>query len=215
MIPVSTVVNEARDILIDAAKVTWADSELIGYLNEFARTTAQVKHDLHTIREAIGLEAGVSQEVTSDINAVALLDITSNVASGTTVTQVDKALLDETNRFWPADDQTTDVDNFSMNVKEPLRFYVTPPNNGYGLVNAVLGVIPEAVAALDDPWPVHEQWQAAAVNFVLARAYAKNSQKQDLVKSNAYMQEWGKLIGLKSTTQIAFTPKVTDTPEAR
>lgn len=215
MIPVSTIINPARGILIDASKVTWSDDELIGYLNEFARTTAQVKHDLHTIREAIGLEAGVSQEVTTDINAVAVLDITSNVASGTTVTQVDKALLDETNRFWPADAQVVDVDNFAMNVKEPLRFYVTPPNSGYGLVNAVLGVIPDAVDALTDTWPVHEQWQAAATNFVLSRAYAKNSQKQDLTKATAYMQEWGKLIGLKATTQIAFTPKVSDPPEAR
>lgn len=218
MIPVSVVVNEARGILIDASKVTWSDPTLIGFLNEFGRTTALVKHDFYTVREAISLVAGTDQELlqTEDgLTPVALLDVTRNVASRRVITQCDKALLDECNRFWPADDQVLDVENFAVNVKEPVRFYITPPNNGYGSVHGVIGAVPAEVTALTDDWPVSEQYQAPAVNFVLARAYAQNTKRQDLTKAGYYDQKWGALIGLKSQTQIANTPKTADPPETR
>jgi len=210
---VSIAINEARGILIDAAKVTWSDADLITYLNEALRTTSTVKHDFYTVRDQISLEAGVSQVLPED--AVALLDIIDNVASGKSITQVDLSMLHESNRFWPADTQETDVDNFAANTKEPTRYYVTPPNDGYGSVNAVYGAIPPLVSALGDTLPVSEQHQAALVNFVLSRAYAKNSKKQDTTKSDYYVKEWGKLIGLKAQTQIATAPKVTDSPESR
>lgn len=222
MIPVSSVVNTARGILIDAAKATWSDAVLIGHLNEFARNTAGVKRDLKTVRQSIGLQPGVSQEITElygGQEVVALLDITRNTTSKSVITQCDKALLDEVNRFWPADDQTTDVDNFSVNVKEPTRFYVTPPNNGYGYVDATLGVVPEAVpettAGLDTEWPCAEIYQPAAIDYVLARAYAMNTKKQDVVKSDFYMKSYGTRIGLKAQAQIAAVPKTADPPEAR
>lgn len=218
MIAVSVVVNEARGILIDAAKITWSDDTLIGFLNEFGRTTALVKHDFYTVREAVSLIAGTDQELlqTEDgLTPVALLDVTRNVASKSVITQCDKALLDECNRFWPADDQVLDVENFAVNAKEPTRFYITPPNNGYGRVQGVIGAVPAEVAALTDTWPSSEQYQAPAVNFVLSRAYAQNTKRQDLVKADYYNKQWGQQIGLKSQTQIASIPKTADPPETR
>lgn len=221
MILVSDIIDTARGILIDAAKNTWSDVVLIGHLNEFGRLTAGVKRDLYTVRTTIGLQAGVEQEipqvdVDGDVlDVVSVLDITRNLTSKKVIVQCDKALLDEVNRFWPADDEETDVENFSVNVKEPFRFYVTPPNDGYGNVRAVLGCVPPAVAALTDGWPVQEINQAAAIDYVLARAYAQNTKKQDVAKSQFYMTSYGTRIGLKAQAQIAATPKSADPPEAR
>lgn len=222
MILVSVIVNEARGILIDAAKVTWSDATLIGHLNEFGRLTAGVKRDLYTVRAEIGLQAGVDQEceqvvVDGDTLTVAsVLDITRNtVGERKAIVQCDKALLDEVNRFWPIDDQAIDVENFAVNVKEPTRFYVTPPNDGYGHVMATLGCVPPAVAALTDEWPVNEIWHAAAVDFVLSRAYAMNTKKQDITKAQFYYNAYGAKVGLKAQAQIAATPKTGDTPENR
>lgn len=215
---VSDIVNVARGILIDASKVTWSDATLIGHLNEFGRYLAGVKRDLVTVRDAIGLQPGVSQEITQlygGREVVALLDVTRNHVSKSVVTQCDKALLDEVNRFWPADDETTDVDNFCVNVKEPTRFYVTPPNNGYGYLDATLGVVPDAVSALTDTWPLLAIYQSPAIDFVLARAYAMNTKKQDVVKSDYYNKRCDTKIGLKAQAQIAAVPKTADPPEAR
>jgi hypothetical protein len=218
VIAVSVVIDEARGILIDAAKITWSDATLIGFLNEFGRTTELVKHDFYTVREAIDLIAGTDQELfetQAGLTPVALLDVNRNTASKQIVSQCDKALLDECNRFWPADSQVLDVENFAVNAKEPTRFYVTPPNNGYGQVQGVIGCVPPEVTDLTDDWPVSEQYQAAAVNFVLARAYAQNTKRQDLGKTDYYDKKWGQLVGLKSQTQIANTPKTADPPETR
>lgn len=221
MIAVSVIINSARGILIDAAKVTWSDDTLIGHLNEFGRLTAGVKRDLYTIRAEVGLQAGVDQEVvqavdgSDTLDVVSVLDITKNTVSGKTITQCDKALLDEVNRFWPIDSQETDVENFCVNVKEPNRFYVTPPNNSYGYVDATLGCVPPEVDALADEWPLNPMWQAAAMDFVLSRAYAMNTKKQDTTKAAFYYNAYATKVGLKAQAQIAATPKTGDTPENR
>ena len=221
MILVSVIVNEARGILIDAAGNTWTDDVLIGHLNEFGRLTASVKRDLYTVRATVGLQSGVSQEVTQTevegdpIDVVALLDITRNTVSKRSIVQCDKALLDEVNRFWPTDTEETDVENFSVNVKEPFRFYVTPPNNSYGYVEATLGCVPPEVDDLTDVWPVQSMYQAAAVDFVLSRAYAMNTKRQDIVKADFYNKSYGARIGLGAQAQIAAVPKTADPPEAR
>jgi hypothetical protein len=207
------VTDQARRILIDAAKVTWLDADLLAALNEAMRATQAVKPDFYTVRDALSLVAGIAQELPE--GGTTLLDITSNVASGQVVTQCDLALLQEVNRFWPADDQVLDVDNFATNVKEPTRFFVTPPNNGYGRVNASWGAVPPLITEITDELPVLEIYQTPLLNFVLGRAYAMNTKKQDITKATYYMGEWGKALGLKTQAQIAIAPKVTDTPEAR
>jgi hypothetical protein len=214
MILVSVIVtDQARRILIDAAKVTWLDADLLAALNEAMRATQAVKPDFYTVRDVIDLTAGIAQALPD--GGTTLIDITSNVASGQVVTQCDLALLQEVNRFWPADDQVLDVDNFATNVKEPTRFFVTPPNNGYGRVNASWGAVPPVITGLTDELPVLEIYQTPLLNFVLGRAYAMNTKKQDITKATYYMNEWGKALGLKTQAQIAIAPKVTDTPEAR
>jgi uncharacterized protein DUF6682 len=222
VILVSVIVNEARGILIDAAKVTWSDVTLISFLNEFGQNTSGVKRDLKTLRVTIPLEAGVSQTVEQVVDedadiqtVVALLDITRNTASKKAIVQCDKALLDECNRFWPADEQELDVENFSVNVKEPTRYYVTPPNNGYGHVEATVGIVPPAVDDLTDEWPLLDIWRPAAVDFVLSRAYAQNTKKQDVVKADFYYKAYAAKIGLKTQAQIAAVPKTADPPENR
>jgi hypothetical protein len=214
MILVSVIVtDQARRILVDAAKVTWLDADLIAALNEGMRATQAVKPDFYTVRDIIDLTAGIAQDLPE--GGTALLDITSNVGSGQVVEQCDLAMLQAVNRFWPADDQTLDIDNFATNVKEPTRFFVTPPNNGYGRVNASWGAVPPLVSSLTDELPVLEIYQTPLLNFVLGRAYAMNTKKQDITKATYYMNEWGKALGLKTQAQIAIAPKVTDTPEAR
>ncbi|MEY2653606.1 MAG: hypothetical protein RLZZ524_634, partial [Pseudomonadota bacterium] len=66
MITAAELINGAggvRVTLLDSAKATWSDAELLGYLQEAIRTTCLLKADAYTRREYIAMVAGSKQEL--------------------------------------------------------------------------------------------------------------------------------------------------------
>ena len=208
-IPAATILDEAAVLLLDVAGRTWSPDDLLGYLNEALSATAFVKPDMYTVQNFVNLAAGVLQNIPDD--GVALLDITHN-ATGRVVTQVDKSLLEEANRFWPASTQELVVEHFTVDPRNPRRFTIFPPSNGYSQVEMLYGAVPPRINYPSEQIPVPDSYQAALVNFVLSRAYAKNAKRQDLTKSAKFWQDWAQMVGMKSQAQIAASPKVDASP---
>lgn len=206
----SVIVNACRVTLIDAAAATWTDAELLGYLNEAERTVVFYKPDGYTLREYVPMVAGSKQALPE--GGIAILDINDNEVAKSVITLVDKDLLYNENRFWPAATQVRDVQHWCADPRDPRRFDVTPPNNGEGSVEILYGAVPPTIAATDQPINLPDSYQYALECFVLSRAYAKNSKKQDLVKSGGYMQEFRQSLGIKSTAQVVVAPKVSESP---
>jgi hypothetical protein len=205
-ITAADVLDSARLTLIDSAQTTWSQAELIGYLNEALRATSAAKADFYTIRENIEMDAGALQELPA--GGVSLIDIFENAYSGIPVTLVDKELLDECNRFLAPEDRERDVQHFTADPRDPRRFVVTPPNDGTGEVRSVFGAVHPEIATADDDLLVNGIYQPVLIDYVLHRAYAKNSKRQDLTKSGYHKQQWGQALGLKSQSQAAIAPKV-------
>lgn len=205
----SVITNSAALTLVDVAHVTWSEPELLGYLNEALRATALVKLDTVTKQQSVSLVEGVLQDLPSD--AIALIAIPRNV-SGRVVTEVDQQLLDEVQRFWPAGTPEPTVEHYTVNPASPRQFNVFPPNDGTGAVVALYGVVPPELTVVSDPIPVNDTYEQPLISYVLARAYAKNTKRQDLTKAAAAMQDWGRSLGAKSAAQFAISPKVVSQP---
>lgn len=60
--------------------------------------------------------------------------------------------------------------------------------------------------------PVPASYQAPLLDFVLARAYSKNSKRQDLTKAANFAQSWARYVGATSQAQLALSPKVASSP---
>lgn len=206
-VAVGPLLDSVSVTLLDTARRTWPLlSDLVPWLNEALAATAALKPDMYTRQEYITLVAGVSQVIPAD--GVALLNVLYN-AAGRVITQVDSELLDEANRFWPAATETVVVQHFSSDVRDPRRFNVTPPNDGTGSVQILYGAVPEVVTGSSgEDLPVSPNYGPILQNYVLGKAYAKNSKKQDLTKSAAYMNQWASMLGMKTKGQIAVAPRV-------
>lgn len=209
MINASTILESVTITLLDTAERTWGPSEKLRYLNEALRATAFVKPDMYVVELARTLAVGEAQQLPDD--AVALFDIPRNTG-GRVVTQVDKGLLDESNRFWPASTKVAVVEHFTYDPRYPRRFVVFPPNNGAGVVDINYGAVPPQVMYATEDIDVPASYETALIQFVLGKCYAKNSKRQDLSKSAACMQQWGSLLGVKSNAQNAASPKVAAQP---
>ncbi len=212
-IQAATILDEASGILLDAVNHrTWPLSELRGYLNEALRATAFVKPDMYVVQAPFTPAAGVLQVLPSD--GVAIFNITRNlIGRQRVVTQVDEGLLEEASRFWPAATQQAEVEHYTADPRNPQRFRVFPPANGLGSVEIMYGAVPPQINYDDEDLVIPDSFQTVLTNFVLSRAYAKNSKKQDLTKAGYYMQQWGAPLGLKSQAQIAVAPHVSQNPD--
>lgn len=208
-IAATTLIDSVSSTLLDTANRTWSRDELLGYLNEALRTTALVKPDLYVVEGPVALLPGEVQVVPGD--GVALIDVPRNTG-GRVITQVDKTLLDEASRFWPAGTQEAVVEHFTADPRDPLRYIVFPPNDGAGIVDLVYGAVPPEIMYEAEDVPVNDSYQTVLINFMLSKAYQKNSKRQDLAKSGAYMSQWGQLVGLDAQSQLAILPKVNSAP---
>lgn len=208
----SDVITPARHTLLDASGVAWPDAELLGYLNEGLRDSVTAKPDIYPVEGEIPLVAGVVQ--TLPAGGVLLIDITHNVGTGRTVTVVDLPLLQEANRFWPAATRQAEVENFAIDPRTPRKFLVSPPNDGEGRAYGVYGSTPAALTALTGTFPLLDAYQPALTAYVLSRAFAKNSKRQDLAKSATYRQQWAQALGAKSVATSAAVPHVSQSPGA-
>lgn len=206
-IAVGPLLDSVSTTLLDTARRTWPlQADLVPYLNEALAATAALKPDMYTVQEFITLVAGISQVIPAA--GVALLDVIQN-ESGRVVTQVDAGLLDEANRFWPRATQETVVQHFAADPRDPRRFNVTPPNDGTGRVQVLYGAVPGPVTGSSgEDLLLAPSYLAILTNYVLGKAYGKNSKKQDLTKATFYMNQWGTALGLKSKGQVAVAPKV-------
>jgi hypothetical protein len=210
-VSVQSIIDSARLTLQDANRVTWTDQELCDYLTEAEAHTVMLKPDAYPVKGPISLSAGTTQILPP--GAVGILDIDHNVVSKRRITLVDRELLDETSRFWPAGTQETDVQHWCADPRDPRRFEVTPPNNGTGAVEALYGVTPDP-CTLSGNIHLGDFYRVALMWFVLHRAWAKNSKRYDPVKSQAMLNNYMQALGLRATAQIAVAPKVSQSEGA-
>lgn len=207
-----TIINNVARTLLDTAFRTWSRAEHVDNLNSALRLICgDFKLDAYPVRDFVGLAAGIAQDLPA--GGTALIDITDNEASGRAVTQTDLAILQEENRFWPAATQQTEVESYAADPRTPRKFYVFPPNDGAGSVRITYGAIPDAVTGSSgESLPLTDAYQYPVERIMLSLAYTKNSQRQDLTKSQMFMNEARLALGLKSQGQVAVAPKTSQSP---
>lgn len=203
------IVDQVRADLVDDDGVTWSDGDLLDDLNEAQRTIVLVKNDAYTVTEYIGLTDGTIQSL--PVGGIVLVDILENEVSKRRATQVDLELLDETNRFWPAGEESVDVIHYCFDPRDKAQYRVYPPNNGYGSVAASYSRVPED-CSYGDPITLNDQYQPIIKMMMMSLAYRRNTQRQDLAKTESYMRSAYNALGLSAQTELAIGPKVSKSP---
>lgn len=208
---VQDTVDKVRLTLVDEDAVTWTDDDLVEAYNEAVRQICTVKPDAYTATAAVALIEGTVQSL--PVGATGLFSIIENEGSKRRVTLCDLELLDETYRFWPAGTTATDVEHYTFDPRHETQFRVYPPNDGDGSVVANYAALPEVVVASDTN-PLNDHFEPALVLLIMAIAYRRNSQRQDLAKSAGNFQQAMQLIGLGAQSQATQAPRVGASPGA-
>jgi hypothetical protein len=202
----SAIITSLRATLLDPSPgVTWTDARLLALLNEGERAICLAKPEAYTVQGALTLAAGTVQTIPA--GGTAILNLYHNTA-GTKrrVILVDPARLDAANPAWPNDTATSIVNFWFVDPRDPTRYHVSPPQVGSNTVAGLYGMTPTPIAAVGNNINLPDIYEQVLKCFVLAEAYAENTDRQDLAKSDYYRKEWKGLLGLRSTSQVAVSP---------
>lgn len=193
----SAVIEKAQIILQDTTGVRWpSDTELLGWLNDGQREVMVYKPNAYVKNVALRLAAGTKQSLPAD--GVQLIDVVRNMGSnGTTpgraVRIVMREILDAQVPNWHAATPSAEVKHYTFMMLDPKSFYVYPPQPaaGQGYAEVVYGATPTD-ATFTGPITLDDIYQNALVDYILYRAYSKDTeyaadQNRAAVHQNAYI----------------------------
>lgn len=214
-ITAQSIVDKAQIALQDVTGVRWPDAELLGWLNDGQREIVVLKPNAFVINTAIKLVAGTKQDLPS--NGVQLIDIVRNMGvSGSTpgrsIRLTDQKVIDVQDPNWHQKTADAEARHFMYSPLDPKHFYVYPPqpaaNQNY--VEIVYGVIPDnatlaSVISLDDIY------QNALLDYILFRAYSKESELADQSKAATHQQNYIASLTGKIKSEIGASPNTNST----
>lgn len=212
--------------LIDEGAVRWPFPELLKWLNDGLRQIAILKPTAVAKPVVIPLVAGARQEIPS--NATQLLSVVRNVQDAASnppiglagIITVDKADMDASTPgwsdtgVWPGRKQVIHV---MHDDAAPRIFWVWPPNNGTGRVEAMLAVVPNDVpqpnafndlAAYNTDLDIDPIYLNALVEWILHKAYQKDEQMAgNAARADRHLALFAESLGIRQQQEAARPPK--------
>lgn len=193
----SAVIEKAQIILQDTTGVRWpSNTELLGWLNDGQREVMVYKPNAYVKNVALRLSTGTKQSLPAD--GVQLIDVVRNMGlDGTTpgraIRIVMREILDAQVPNWHAATASAEVKHYTFMLLDPKSFYVYPPQPavGQGYAEVVYGATPND-AAFSGPITLDDIYQNALVDYILYRAYSKDTeyaadQNRAAAHQNAYI----------------------------
>jgi hypothetical protein len=208
-----SIISRVRTQLIDTGTAQrWTDSELLQWLSDGQRTLVSLVPDASAATVTQALTTGSRQTIPS--NGRMLLNIVRNMSdNGTTaaraVVVTTRDLLDSLDLNWTAAASEAEVQSYIYDPQQPTVFYVYPPNDGSGAVEMVYSTLPPELTALTENLSVADIYQTALVDYVLHRAYLKDSDfAAGLSLASNYLQLFLAQVGQGQNAELANNPNL-------
>lgn len=211
------VILSASGTLQDAGAVRWPLTELLRYLNEGVREIVRLKPNASAATVEIELSAGPYQTLAAGHYLLirAIRNLTSDAEAtprvgGKSITPVVREILDATIPGWQNPSvlpYAKAVDHIVQDMADPRVFYVIPGNDGTGLIEAVVSVMPDKIEQPGSPLDIEsyddltvelpDEYEAILVNYVLYKAFAKDmSLAGSASRSNTHYQMFTSALGV-------------------
>lgn len=221
------IMERAGVLLLDVGYVRWPLAELAGWINDGVKAIVIAKPSAASETRALTLVSGTRQTVPQSGGArtpLALLDIVRNLRSaeprvgGRPIRPVPRAVLDAQEPYWHDERRVRfarEAKHFIFDERLPLEFYVYPGNDGTGIVEAMLSVLPVPLAPTGSPtligsWEgdvgLPEPFSTPLLDYVCWRAHSKDSLEAQAGKAQAHYQAFASALGIKVQTERAHAP---------
>lgn len=226
-ITAADVMQRATVILQDDGAVRWPATELLKWLNDGQREIALIKPTAVTDTVEIELDTGSRQELAG--SHLSLIRVHRNLANrdadvggrtgGRAIRAIERSVLDNQLPGWSDPSvlpHSATVDHIVYDDTNPREFFVVPGNDGTGVIEATVALIPDDIAEPSNPLQIEsytaalaipEIWRGALTDYVLYRAYSKDSQSPNAGnRAVMHYQQFQQALGVKIATDQALNP---------
>lgn len=208
-ISVPNLLKRASILLQDEEYVRWTKAELIEWINEGACALVRLKPAAGARRALFALEEGSLQQL--DDSVVQLIDVVRNIGAddvtpGRAVRLTDRQLLDSTNPDWHTMKKATVIRHYTYDDRMPSLFYVYPPAAIGAKVEMIRSVLPEDIHEEDDFLELNSEFADSLLNYILFRAFSKDSEYASAAMATGYYQAFTASMGAGETGEQTTTP---------
>jgi hypothetical protein len=182
----TNLINRIQDTLQDTTSVRWPEAELIRYINDAQREIVNFRPEASATTDTITLVTGTKQSLPSAglrlIKLVRNMSAASGGTGGRAIRIVDVDILNTQEPNWHDPDVIGDaahgtvVKHYSFDPDDPKNFYVYPGIDGDAYVELVYSASPTDLSSGSDNISVDDIFANAIIDFVLYRAYQKDSE---------------------------------------
>ena len=220
----SEVLNAVGVIAQDEENVRWPLAELRVWLNEAQNIVVMHKPNATARSVVIELAEGTLQ--TLDAAYLSLIAVPRNLKSAQdsprlgarAITPSDRATLDGIDPDWHDTDRcpaTKLVRHVIADPAVPREFYVYPGNDGTGIIEASVSVVPtpvpvpvgdpEDIASYEIDLDIEDIYASALVDYTLYRAYSKDAAIPALAaRAQAHYGQFASALGIKLTGEQRY-----------
>ena len=211
--------DRASRLLQDTGNIRYSNAELLKFFNDAQREVVLHRPDANTVNSNFTCAAGSKQTLSS--SDLRLVDVVRNV-SGRVVTQVDRALLDNTLPDWhnSVADATKKIEHFMYDSGDPKHFYVYPAALNTFQLEIVTSRAPSDIAVSDfttdtQTIGLDDIYANAILDYVLYRAYQKDSEfAGSAAQAQMHFQSFANSLGIKTRADAATDPRPNMRPAA-
>lgn len=196
----------------DASLRRWSDAELLMWLSDGQRVMSTLKPDVCQKIEAVQLALGTRQSLPSD--GISLISIIRNMGRdgetpGRAIRLVKREIMDSQNPDWHGEAKRFEIRQYIYDPMDQNTFYVYPPSNGQGYVDAHFNYVPADVDETTDNLSILDNYIPALIDYVLYRAYSKDSDFAGGVnQAKAYLETFMLMMGAGKQAELETNPNV-------
>lgn len=217
----SQIITRALVILQDVDAIRWSFAELYEWIYDAQLAIVLAKPSALSGSVALPLVAGTLQKLAS-ADHLTLLRITRNLvgpvepyAAGRAVRPTTRDVLDASAPDWHMIAPKAEVRQIAFDESCPREFYVYPPNNGEGIVEAVVSLLPSMPAIEGDAQAIEsyeveialpEIYLIPVLDFALYRAYSKDDIGASVSRASFHYQQFATAIGIKVQVESGNNP---------
>lgn len=191
----------ARDIIVSVSRTLfdedntrWTLGELLDYINDAIRAISTIKPNAVTETRTLFLDAGTLQTLPDECTVLARIirNITTphtdpgGPVGGPAIRMVaGRDLMDAFFPGWQSDTTMfgSQVQHAIYDPADLTHFYVIPGNDGTGMVEAIVGIMPATIIVVGDitdlenyaiPIPLADKYWTPLLDYVSFRAFGKD-----------------------------------------
>jgi hypothetical protein len=196
----NTIISEVREVIKDADATAYrsTDANLLTAVNRAMRRISLLRPDLFTTIGTITLVSGFTQTVPNYGRIVEVFGI----SAGNAVVEVNRETLDMLTPTWrvAAPVAPTSIVNWMRHSRNPSKFFVYPPSNGTGTLDAEY-TVPPAGYAFADTLPISEIYQPAVVDMTAAEVEWADDENVLTQRADAFYKRAASMLTAAIQTQ--------------